>query len=658
MQLNSPGPALPNVYPRMPPPNFAHRPIHPNAARPPFQQPLINQQAPPHLGAYQPGPILPAGVTLQQRAIQLSNIEQGSYALAQRVLNLQRETQALQQQISLLERDRQGIASATATDAPVPPPPPRYTGLPHIPGLPLPNGGLPGPPPNSSLPEHPAQHNSLPPHIRELLAQQARLQNNPSSNPASQAGQGGPGMSHPDHTATFTQEGVGPNGQRWHVSINQTTTTIPITQAPQQAPQNLNQPQPGNMPDVQAILRRFDRQGLRHRQDSMQRSASNPPPSTRDRPAVVQAPNTQPSTPGAVTNPILAALNASTGPNPTVPAFAANTSLAGNSIGVNTPADPTVYILSSPQGPRGLLVSNANTFYTPRTSTRTSSRRNDATTTGRSTTRDNAQQPERRVHRQHRHRPPRREAAAGEQPAAAAHPANPGAGVVAAQVWPMIWLIIRLGIFVWFFTAGHNSWSRTFVVTAAALVIFIINTGVFNGAAEQVWGPVRRHLEGLLPLAGPDPPADADQPQQGDGAAPIAGGQANIGRNGEPDPAQVAARLLEQRRRQTGWIMTQIRRAEHSMLLFLASLVPGVGERHIAARERETAAAAEAQRQRENASPPQAATEGAAREQDSGANGQSAQEGNVGNEHAANGGNHERREGAAEPEPMIPLIEA
>jgi len=43
--------------------------------------------------------------------------------------------------------------------------------------------------------------------------------------------------------------------------------------------------------------------------------------------------------------------------------------------------------------------------------------------------------------------------------------------------------------------------------------------------------------------------------------------------------------------------MTQIRRAEHAMLLFLASLVPGVGERHIAAREAE-ANAAEAERQR------------------------------------------------------------
>ncbi len=56
--------------------------------------------------------------------------------------------------------------------------------------------------------------------------------------------------------------------------------------------------------------------------------------------------------------------------------------------------------------------------------------------------------------------------------------------------------------------------------------------------------------------------------------------------------------MLEERRRADGgWLVTQFQRVEHSLLLFLASLVPGVGERHIAAREAE-ANAAEAERQR------------------------------------------------------------
>ena len=169
---------------------------------------------------------------------------------------------------------------------------------------------------------------------------------------------------------------------------------------------------------------------------------------------------------------------------------------------------------------------------------------------------------------------------------------NPGAGALAAQIWPTLWLIVRLAGFVWFFTSGNTSWSRWLMIVGLAIIVFIVNMGLFNGVAEEVWGPIRRHLENLIPLAGP-PRGDARAP-----AAAEAGVNQTRAPQGEPDPAQAAARLLEQRRQANGgWLMTQIRRAEHAMLLFLASLVPGVGERHIAAREAETAAA-EAERQR------------------------------------------------------------
>jgi hypothetical protein len=63
----------------------------------------------------------------------------------------------------------------------------------------------------------------------------------------------------------------------------------------------------------------------------------------------------------------------------------------------------------------------------------------------------------------------------------------------------------------------------------------------------------------------------------------------------ELTPEEVAARLLEQRRGQDrGWLGAQARRIEHGALLFLASIVPGVSERIIAARE-------EVVRQRERA---------------------------------------------------------
>jgi len=168
----------------------------------------------------------------------------------------------------------------------------------------------------------------------------------------------------------------------------------------------------------------------------------------------------------------------------------------------------------------------------------------------------------------------------------------------------MLWLVVRLIGFVWFFTSGNSTWARWLMVSGVAFLIFLYNTGIFNGIAEQILAPVRRHLEALLPLAGPDaalvPAANAAAVPQV--AAPPQGLPAvQPGRRGELDPAQVAARLVEQHRRQqdAGWLRNQIRRVEHSLVLFVASLVPGLGERHIAARE--AAANAEIQRQIEAA---------------------------------------------------------
>lgn len=129
------------------------------------------------------------------------------------------------------------------------------------------------------------------------------------------------------------------------------------------------------------------------------------------------------------------------------------------------------------------------------------------------------------------------------------------------------------------------------MISGLAFVVFLINTGIFNGIAHDIWAPIRAHLEALIPLAGPDAaliPAQNAAPVPQVGPAPPAANEApQGGRRGELDPHQVAARIIEQRRQQNGWLMTHIRRVEHSLLLFLASLIPGVGERHIAAREAE-----------------------------------------------------------------------
>lgn len=76
------------------------------------------------------------------------------------------------------------------------------------------------------------------------------------------------------------------------------------------------------------------------------------------------------------------------------------------------------------------------------------------------------------------------------------------------------------------------------------------------------------------------------------------GGRAlNIGRGrqGESEPGATTASLVqEQRERQPNVLRDNFERAERALGLFVASLIPGVGERHVRARE-------EARRERERA---------------------------------------------------------
>jgi hypothetical protein len=169
-----------------------------------------------------------------------------------------------------------------------------------------------------------------------------------------------------------------------------------------------------------------------------------------------------------------------------------------------------------------------------------------------------------------------------------AHPANLGAAAVLAAIWPHIWLVIRLAAFVWWFTSSDNSWSRWITVTLIAIAVFVVNTGILNGHANQLWEPIRRHLDALLPLA--DAHAAPHPQQQPTAARPVANddnnplaGQAAQQQANVPDPAQVAARLVAERRENNAnWLMDQVRRMERAGLLFLASIAPGVAERHIA----------------------------------------------------------------------------
>ncbi|KAL2131328.1 hypothetical protein VTI74DRAFT_5252 [Chaetomium olivicolor] len=260
--------------------------------------------------------------------------------------------------------------------------------------------------------------------------------------------------------------------------------------------------------------------------------------------------------------------------------------------------------------------------------------------------------------------------AAHAQPPAPApqlnHPGNPGAGALVAAIWPHIWLIIRLVAFAWWFSYSDPSWERWLSLGLAALVVLAINTGIFNAMVNNAFNPVREQLEGMIPFENPDGQRETQrqaQRQQNQAAAVGGNGMGGV----EPDPAQVAARLVAQRRIQNGnWLWDQFRRIERAGILFLASFAPGVAERHIhllEERERAERRAAEEARRRaeEEVARLQAEAEAQAQAQTQGEEAVDEQEGQeVGGQEGQNGAAEEQQQesvpGVERPQP--PPVEA
>ena len=157
-----------------------------------------------------------------------------------------------------------------------------------------------------------------------------------------------------------------------------------------------------------------------------------------------------------------------------------------------------------------------------------------------------------------------------------------------------LWLLLRLFGFVYFFTAGAG-WRRTILLGLIASLVFIAQTGIFRPVIQGLWDPVRRHAEGLVPLAGNEHPRIGAV-----GAGENANAAVTQPTSREPTPQEAAERILQEReRRNVNLVRQTFRRAERAVALFVASLVPGVGERHIAAREAAEAARQAAARERE-----------------------------------------------------------
>ncbi|GLA18473.1 hypothetical protein BDQ94DRAFT_148319 [Aspergillus welwitschiae] len=132
-----------------------------------------------------------------------------------------------------------------------------------------------------------------------------------------------------------------------------------------------------------------------------------------------------------------------------------------------------------------------------------------------------------------------------------------------------MWLFVRLYFFCYMFSEP-GTWSRVVYVTLAVLVSLLSETGIPQQLYRMLVAPVQRHLEGLVHFAPDEPtPAPPGTQSTGQGNVPTA---------------------------QPTGMRHQLRRVERSLALFIASLVPGVGERHVEVRN-----AAEAARNAERA---------------------------------------------------------
>ncbi|KAI0119937.1 hypothetical protein GGR51DRAFT_495623 [Nemania sp. FL0031] len=436
----------------------------------------------------------------------------------------------------------------------------------------------------------------------------------------------------PETTRTLVREGIGPDGQRWRFTVNESVatstqrpgrTSSPFSSAEGPTPSILH---PRSVPgagsigpfDVPNVPRAPDAgSATRTIADAMRRNASS---SSLSNLASFQG--QQPIPPG-VTTPLIPSRTASAAGTPDP--LRANGRSANGSSGIHVnqapSAVPEVYILSSPSGPRAILLSGGSgAYYSPQLRTYPPMGLPLPSMTFGFTSGSTP-------HTALQHTAPQSFIASGNAPnprstnSPPAQPPQPQPqndlqvpgpmgrqmghridnpqiqAIGIAQVWPHIWMIIRLVLFIWWFTSPTSSWSRWITVVSIAITLFIVNTGALNPLAEQIWVPLRRHLENLIPLA-----ADAEGRQQQHPAAENAQGGdvngVNPARPTDPDPANTAARLVQQRRQNNAnWLLNQVRRLERAGILFIASLAPGLAERHIAQVEAE--ARAERQRQEE-----------------------------------------------------------
>ncbi|KKZ62475.1 hypothetical protein EMCG_03138 [[Emmonsia] crescens] len=178
-----------------------------------------------------------------------------------------------------------------------------------------------------------------------------------------------------------------------------------------------------------------------------------------------------------------------------------------------------------------------------------------------------------------------------------------------ARILRRLWFFVRLYFFCYLFSE-EGTWFRIILVSLSVLTALLSETDIPQRLQRAALDPLHRHLENLLPVD-THQARDVNAAPRGvnTNAVPVHPMQPNnINENLQPtDGTQHNAAIPNS---DPASFYHRLRTAERALALLLASLVPGVGERRVAARN-----AAEAARQNELAAAREA-EENQAREQE------------------------------------------
>tara|TARA_R110002003_G_scaffold107_9_gene9025 strand:- start:2296 stop:3747 length:1452 start_codon:yes stop_codon:yes gene_type:complete len=181
-------------------------------------------------------------------------------------------------------------------------------------------------------------------------------------------------------------------------------------------------------------------------------------------------------------------------------------------------------------------------------------------------------------------------------------PMAPGGNDGLANIGGHLWLIFKLACFVYFFSG--TGWYKSILLGIIAGAVYLAQLGIF----EEQFNLIRRHFEAILPVGAlaerAAQPRNAAQNQQ----------RVEPGRNLTPEEA--ARRLLHQRQNaRVGWVRESMRTIERSFAIFVASLWPGIGERMVHAQEERIRAERAAEEERQKQEEEKARAEAEAQEQ-------------------------------------------